>query len=38
MQCEQHVEFFNVKTWSYVKLPLGFKSLINFAYFSILEF
>jgi hypothetical protein len=26
-QGEQHVEFFNDKTWWYVKKPLGFKRL-----------
>ena len=26
-QRERHVEFLNVKTWWYVKKPLGFKSL-----------
>ena len=27
-QSEYHVEFLNVKTWRYVKKPLGFKRLI----------
>jgi hypothetical protein len=27
-QSERHVEFLNVKTWWYVKKPLGFKRLI----------
>ena len=27
MQNELHVEFLNVKTWWYVKKPLGFKRL-----------
>ena len=26
-QSERHVEFLNVKTWGYVKKPLGFKKL-----------
>ena len=28
-QSERHVEFLNVKTWWYVKKPLGFKRLIK---------
>ena len=27
-QSESHVEFLNVKTWRYVKKPLGFKRLM----------
>ena len=29
-QSEHHVEFLNVKTWRYVKKPLGFKRLLLF--------
>ena len=28
-QSEQHVEFLNVKTWRYVKKPLGFERLME---------
>jgi len=28
-QSEHHVEFLNVKTWWYVKEPLGFKRLMK---------
>jgi len=31
-QSEHHVEFYIVKTWRYVKKPLGFKSLILFKF------
>ena len=32
-QSERHVEFLNVKTWLYVKKPLGFKMLNNRKYY-----
>ena len=35
-QSERHVEFLNVKTWWYVKKPLGFKRLIFLNYVAAL--
>ena len=35
-QSERHVEFLNVKTWWYVKTPLGFNLLATDFFFQIL--
>jgi hypothetical protein len=29
MHSEHHIEFFNVKTWWYIKKPLGLERLFN---------